>query len=236
MSKHLYVPVAGVTVDQLPKNHHGLPRSGGRRHQGIDIHAREGTPVVATKGGTVVKEGNAGLGGLRIWVRDDEGNHHYYAHLSAINVRAGEKVRGGQQIGAVGDSGNAKGTGPHLHYSVNPNSASSEKGSFDAYDYLSGGDTVSPAGQGYQDAAMRQRNADLPGGPGSTEPRAPKLTRIEKQRQGQELLQTAMTSMSKVVQGDPNRHQMFDVKQLLEGPRLGHQVSDPFGSDDNEEN
>lgn len=242
MAMHLYIPVAGKSLDDLPQNHHGQPRSGGRSHKGIDIFATMGTPVVAAKGGTVVKQGDSGLGGLRIWVRDEDGDYHYYAHLSAINVEAGDQVRGGQIIGAVGDTGNARGTSPHLHYSVNPSQHTSEAGSFDAYDYLAGNgaDTVSPAGNDYQDAAARQANAGLPGGPGSgspgnPEPRAP-MTRAEKNQEGQQLLRTAMESMSKVVQGDPDRHQMFDVQDLLAGPRLGQRGDNPFQPKNTEEN
>lgn len=130
------IPVAGITPQQLTDTF-GAARSGGRSHKGIDIFAREGTPVLAASSGTVIKAGQGGnLGGLRVWVRDDQGLFHYYAHMNAVDVKEGQRVEAGQHLGGVGRTGNAKNTPPHLHYSVNPAGHTSEHGAMNPYDYL----------------------------------------------------------------------------------------------------
>jgi murein DD-endopeptidase MepM/ murein hydrolase activator NlpD len=87
-----------------------------RLHHGVDIAAPEGTPVVAMQPGRVERAGPWGGYGLAIVIRHNRNVSTLYAHLSRIDVRAGERVRGGQHIGAVGRTGNA--TGPHLHFEV----------------------------------------------------------------------------------------------------------------------
>ena len=85
-------------------------------HNGVDVFAREGTPVNAMKNGTVVEAGSASGYGLVVIVQHGPNLRTLYAHLSRIAVRTGDDVKGGQQIGNVGRTGNA--TGPHLHYEV----------------------------------------------------------------------------------------------------------------------
>ncbi len=85
-------------------------------HQGLDIAAREGTPVVAALAGTVERAGSAGTYGNLVVLRHDDGSETRYAHLSAISVRVGERVGAGAPIGAVGSTGRS--TGPHLHFEV----------------------------------------------------------------------------------------------------------------------
>jgi hypothetical protein len=154
-----FLPVAGITPGDLTSSF-GAPRSGGRSHQGVDIFAKEGTAVVAAVGGTVVKAGDqGGLGGLRVWVRDDQGRFHYYAHLSAVNVKAGQRVEGGQLLGAVGNTGlEAQRTPHHLHYSVNPTGANSERGSFDPVAFLTGAAPVQ-AEDSFTAAARREQRS-----------------------------------------------------------------------------
>lgn len=97
----------------------GEPRSGGRKHQGIDIGAKMGTPVVAAWSGIVTKTGKGGKGGWAVHIEHAKGFNTYYAHLkSRPVVSVGEEVEQGQIVGYVGMSGNAKGTTPHLHFEV----------------------------------------------------------------------------------------------------------------------
>lgn len=93
--------------------------AGRRRHEGIDIFAPRGTPVVAATEGRVSSTGNKGLGGMQVWVWDRKrGNSLYYAHLDSIIAIQGMKVEPGDTLGLVGNSGNARTTAPHLHFGI----------------------------------------------------------------------------------------------------------------------
>lgn len=114
----LPVPVEGVRRSQLSDTW-GAPRSGGRKHEGIDIFARRNTPVLSATDGVLSEKGWNDLGGRVMVVTGPGGHHHYYAHLERFsNHEVGTKVRRGEVIGYVGDSGNAKGTPTHLHYGI----------------------------------------------------------------------------------------------------------------------
>jgi peptidoglycan LD-endopeptidase LytH len=95
----------------------GAPRSGGRRHQGVDMLAPTGTPLQAVVSGTV-SHGRNTLGGVVLALFGDNGNRYYYAHLSGYEGVPG-RVEPGQVIGYMGDSGNATGI-PHLHFEIHP--------------------------------------------------------------------------------------------------------------------
>jgi murein DD-endopeptidase MepM/ murein hydrolase activator NlpD len=83
--------------------------------------APRGTKVYAYDGGVVTKTTvNRGLGGTTVWIRGSDGTRYYYAHLSRFTVRNGQRVSTGQIVGAVGNTGNASGTAPHLHFEIRP--------------------------------------------------------------------------------------------------------------------
>ncbi|HEY4556382.1 MAG TPA: M23 family metallopeptidase, partial [Lysobacter sp.] len=91
-----------------------------RGHQGVDIFAPRGTPVVSATRGVIMAIRDQGLGGRQVWVMGPGGERHYYAHLDdwAPGLRERDLVRRGTQLGVVGDTGNARGTPPHLHYGI----------------------------------------------------------------------------------------------------------------------
>lgn len=95
------------------------PRSGGRSHEGVDMFAAHGMPLYAVTDGTARVSENR-LGGLVINLHADSGDRYYYAHLSAVSVESGARVKAGEVIGANGRSGNARGTPPHLHWQRHP--------------------------------------------------------------------------------------------------------------------
>jgi peptidoglycan LD-endopeptidase LytH len=98
----------------------GAARDGGRReHHGIDIFAPRGTPVIAATGGVVRSTSPSNLGGNVVWLSDtDRAQTLYYAHLDSHVVTPGQRVRSGDTIGFVGNSGNARTTNPHLHFGI----------------------------------------------------------------------------------------------------------------------
>jgi murein DD-endopeptidase MepM/ murein hydrolase activator NlpD len=105
------------------------------RHQGNDLFAPRGTPVVAVQDGVVSRIGTNTYGGNRVWIN----GKFYYAHLDgyAPNLKLGSRVRKGQVIGYVGNTGDAQGTDPHLHFGFDPNG--SHGGTWaNPYPFLSG--------------------------------------------------------------------------------------------------
>lgn len=115
----LPVPVQGVGAERIADTF-DAPRGRDRRHAGIDIFAARGTPVLSATRGIVLSVREGGLGGRQVWVLGPAGERHYYAHLDdwAPDLRRNRIVRAGDQLGTVGDSGNAQGTPPHLHYGI----------------------------------------------------------------------------------------------------------------------
>jgi murein DD-endopeptidase MepM/ murein hydrolase activator NlpD len=106
-------------------NSFGAPRMIGTQyahsHQGTDILAPFGTPLVACERGIITRLGSDVLGGTTFWLKGESGTYYYYAHLSsyAEGMAKGNVVDAGTILGYVGDTGNAKGT-PHLHFEIHP--------------------------------------------------------------------------------------------------------------------
>ena len=96
----------------------GAPRSGGRTHKGVDMFANRGTPVVAPVSGTVEHRSNS-IGGPSFHLWGDDGSYYYGTHLDAYGPITGW-VDAGTVVGYVGDTGNARGTSPHLHFEIHP--------------------------------------------------------------------------------------------------------------------
>jgi peptidoglycan LD-endopeptidase LytH len=95
----------------------GAPRSGGRRHQGVDLIGQRGIPVLAVVDGVAEARQNV-LGGTTIWLTGVDGNGYYYAHLDGY-LKLGS-VTAGTPIGILGQTGNAQFSIPHLHFEVHP--------------------------------------------------------------------------------------------------------------------
>ena len=115
----LPMPVPAVAVDRVVDTW-GAARGGDRSHEGVDIFAPRGTPVLSTTRGVVSSVRETGLGGKQVWVTGPAMERHYYAHLDgwAEGLAARQVVWPGDTVGYVGDSGNARGTPPHLHYGI----------------------------------------------------------------------------------------------------------------------
>lgn len=115
----LAFPVAGGGMRDVGSSF-GDPRDGGARsHEGVDIFAPRGTPVLAAADGFIRQARNTPTGGLVIWQADASSElTYYYAHLDELHAREGTYVRAGETIGTVGNTGNARGVAPHLHFAV----------------------------------------------------------------------------------------------------------------------
>lgn len=117
------LPQANSLPNPVPKHRFidtwGAPRGGGRKHEGVDIFAKRGTPIVSNINGVVWKLENNRLGGTSVWLIGAGGAAHYYTHLDKYgDVRPYQYVKRGHVIGYVGNTGNARTTPPHLHYGI----------------------------------------------------------------------------------------------------------------------
>ncbi len=129
----LSFPVSGINSKSVG-SFFGDSRDGGKRnHKGIDIFAPKGTPVLAATDGTVGQTTQSGLGGKVVWLNNLENRFRlYYAHLDSQAVRPGQRVYVGDTLGFVGNTGNARTTPPHLHFSV----YKMGKGAVDPYPFV----------------------------------------------------------------------------------------------------
>ena len=96
------------------------PRGTGRRHEGQDIFAPQGTPILSATNGYIYKIGENNLGGQTVSVIGSGGRVYYYAHLDsyARGIAVGDRVSKRTVLGYVGTTGNAQGTPPHLHFGI----------------------------------------------------------------------------------------------------------------------
>lgn len=111
-------PVAGAVYFS---DSWGAPRSGGRHHEGVDMMAARGTPVVAPFEGTIKRISTGNLGGKSLWLRVSNGDEFYFAHLDAYgDITVGGHVAEAFVLGYVGSTGNAPDWLPHLHFEYHP--------------------------------------------------------------------------------------------------------------------
>ncbi|KAA9339727.1 peptidoglycan DD-metalloendopeptidase family protein [Hymenobacter busanensis] len=138
----LAFPVQGKS-DAAAGSFWGADRDNGtRRHEGIDIFAKRGTPVVAAAPGMITRVNETPRGGRVVWLADAaHGQHLYYAHLDQQLVQAGQVVRIGDTLGLVGNTGNARTTPPHLHFGVYRGG----QGAVDPFPFVRRADAVPPA-------------------------------------------------------------------------------------------
>src|ERR1041384_6715212 len=96
------------------------PRGVGRRHEGQDIFAPRGTPILSATNGFIYKIGENNLGGQTVSVIGSGGRVYYYAHLDAYakGIAVGDRVSKRTVLGYVGKTGSAQGTPPHLHFGI----------------------------------------------------------------------------------------------------------------------
>jgi len=116
----------------------GDPRDGGsREHHGVDIFAARHTPVLAPSISSVTRIGEGDIGGRYVWLYDSKRSMYlYFAHLETLEVERGDKILVGQQIGTVGNTGNARSTPPHLHFGIYRN------GPIDPFHFIAETDTL----------------------------------------------------------------------------------------------
>ena len=106
-------PVPGATF----VNDYGYVRPDGGRHEGVDLFAPSGTPIVAPVGGRIERYPNPS-GGQAVQLHGRDGNRYYFAHLDRYGE--GGSVSRGTVIGYVGSTGDARMTSPHLHFEIHP--------------------------------------------------------------------------------------------------------------------
>jgi murein DD-endopeptidase MepM/ murein hydrolase activator NlpD len=119
LPQKMIIPVAGATTSRWDDNSlWAYPWGTSITHKGIDIFAEKGTDVMSSTYGLVVYAYMGGKGGKSVMVLGPKWRFHYYAHLNEISTFPLEPMWPGKVLGTVGDTGNAKGKPPHLHYAI----------------------------------------------------------------------------------------------------------------------
>lgn len=149
----LRFPVSGLTARAIQSVFGDRRDAGAREHEGVDIFASRGTATLAVTDGIAEPATNT-LGGNVVWLHDRSGGHtFYYAHLERAAFTNTTRVRAGDIVGYIGNSGNARTTAPHLHFGVY------DRGAIDPLPFLQPDDAV-------------------PSGPSSSEDRLDTLVRV----------------------------------------------------------
>ncbi|MDT0539987.1 M23 family metallopeptidase [Croceitalea sp. P059] len=117
--QNMIIPVQGATVnDWAQDSFWAYPWGSSITHKGIDIFADRSTPVLASTNGIVIYTSEGGKGGKSVMVLGPKWRFHYYAHLNEVQAFTFQLLKRGTVLGTVGDTGNAKGKPPHLHYAI----------------------------------------------------------------------------------------------------------------------
>ena len=115
----MIIPVQGATTqDWDVTSFWAYPWGTSITHKGIDIFNPKGTNVISATYGIVIYTHEGGKGGKAVMTLGPKWRFHYYAHLDEIKTFPLRPLKIGQVIGTVGDTGNAKGKPPHLHYAI----------------------------------------------------------------------------------------------------------------------
>ncbi len=119
LPQKMIIPVNNATTDSWAiDSFWAYPWGTSVTHKGIDIFANRGTDVISSTYGIVVYTHEGGKGGKAIMILGPKWRFHYYAHLDSYDAFTFKPVRPGTVLGIVGDTGNAKGKPPHLHYAI----------------------------------------------------------------------------------------------------------------------
>ncbi len=119
LPEDIQMPVQGASKnDYNAKSFWAYPWGKSVTHKGVDIFAKKGTPIKPSTYGIVLYAGTLGIGGSVVCVLSPKWRIHYYAHLQDTKTSTLSFVNQNTIIGTVGDSGNAKGKAPHLHYGI----------------------------------------------------------------------------------------------------------------------
>lgn len=174
----LAFPVDGHNSGHIRSFFGNARDQGQRKHEGVDVFAERGTPAVAVSDGWASAAQN-NLGGKVVWLRQG-GHTYYYAHLDSQHVGAMRKVRAGDTLGTVGNTGNAKHTPPHLHFGIYARG----EGAVDPYPFLHTPTAEPPALKAdttllAQWLRVGNRAVDLRMAP---DPKAPVLQRLPKEQ------------------------------------------------------
>ena len=117
--QNMIIPVQGaITKNWSEDSFWAYPWGSSITHKGIDIFADRGTPVISSTYGWVIYTYDGGKGGKSVMVLGPKWRFHYYAHLDRIDAFPLQPLQRGKLLGTVGDTGNAKGKPPHLHYAI----------------------------------------------------------------------------------------------------------------------
>lgn len=117
--ENIIIPVKGASKNDWNHNTFWFePWGSSGVHKGIDIFGDKNTPVIAATNGLVIFSGALKKGGNAVAILGPKWRIHYFAHLNKSSVLFGDFVSNSEQIGTLGDTGNAAGKPPHVHYSI----------------------------------------------------------------------------------------------------------------------